>query len=346
MLTQARHASLGQMLANIAHQWRQPLTELNLTIYNMKRSVGDLQKIDEYFIQSKEIIKSMSNTIDDFTNFFTPDREVKTFEIKLSINEAVKLLDENGTVVQTTTTDADGHYDFTIRIPGAYMVEFPSDHYYTQKGTAGVDEDSNVGGLENRTGLIEMDWGDNNMTIDAGITPTAHIGDYFWIDSNQNGIQDADEKPVVGAIVELLDENGEPVLDGEGNPRVVITDENGKYGFDVPAGEKYLVRFVIPQKYLDEGYIFTSDNAAGDESDSDVDNSGVVTASVNAVAGSNNITLDAGIHCGCENVASDGADTLRTNSMLLMMFLTLISGFLLVRRKEFAEYGKDGLIAD
>jgi len=94
MLTQARHASLGQMLANIAHQWRQPLTELNLTIYNMKRSVGDLQKIDDYFIQSKEIIKSMSNTIDDFTNFFTPDREVKTFAVELSINEAVKLLDE------------------------------------------------------------------------------------------------------------------------------------------------------------------------------------------------------------------------------------------------------------
>ena len=94
MLTQARHATLGQMLANIAHQWRQPLTELNLNLYNMKRSVGDLQKIDEYFLQSKEIIKSMSNTIEDFTNFFTPDRIVKTFDISVSIHEAVKLLDE------------------------------------------------------------------------------------------------------------------------------------------------------------------------------------------------------------------------------------------------------------
>ncbi len=94
MLTQARHASLGQMLANIAHQWRQPLTELNLTVYNMKRSVGDLAKIDEYFSQSKDIIKSMSNTINDFTNFFTPDREVKSFNVCESISEAVKLLDE------------------------------------------------------------------------------------------------------------------------------------------------------------------------------------------------------------------------------------------------------------
>ena len=94
MLTQARHASLGQMLANIAHQWRQPLTELSLTVYNMKRSVGDLEKIDEYYAQSKDIIKSMSNTIDDFTNFFTPEREVKSFNVCESINEAVKLLDE------------------------------------------------------------------------------------------------------------------------------------------------------------------------------------------------------------------------------------------------------------
>lgn len=94
MLTQARHASLGQMLANIAHQWRQPLTELNLNLYNMKRSIGNLERMEEHFSASKEIIKSMSNTIEDFTNFFTPDREVKTFSIELSIQEAVKLLDE------------------------------------------------------------------------------------------------------------------------------------------------------------------------------------------------------------------------------------------------------------
>ncbi len=39
---QSRMASLGQMLANIAHQWRQPLTELSLTMYNIKKKCKKL----------------------------------------------------------------------------------------------------------------------------------------------------------------------------------------------------------------------------------------------------------------------------------------------------------------
>ena len=91
---QSRMASLGQMLANIAHQWRQPLTELNLTLFNMKKASihNNEKKVDELYKESKTLISSMSSTIDDFTNFFKPQKEKKSFEIKDAINEALIIL--------------------------------------------------------------------------------------------------------------------------------------------------------------------------------------------------------------------------------------------------------------
>ncbi len=90
----SRMASLGQMLANIAHQWRQPLTELNLTLFNMKKASinNNEKKVDELYKESKTLIASMSSTIEDFTNFFNPQKEKKSFEIKDAINEALVIL--------------------------------------------------------------------------------------------------------------------------------------------------------------------------------------------------------------------------------------------------------------
>ena len=93
MFWQSRLASLGQMLSNIAHQWRQPLTELNLTIYNMKKDalIDKKDEVKTYYEESKEIIKNMSNTIEDFTNFFNPKKEKTLFSLKSSIKEAISI---------------------------------------------------------------------------------------------------------------------------------------------------------------------------------------------------------------------------------------------------------------
>ncbi|WP_324170669.1 PAS domain-containing sensor histidine kinase [Sulfurimonas sp.] len=94
MFWQSRLASLGQMLANIAHQWRQPLTELNLSNFNMKKSAlnNDEEEFLEYYRESKSIINNMSKTIDDFTNFFRPHKEKHPFNVSDSINESLSLL--------------------------------------------------------------------------------------------------------------------------------------------------------------------------------------------------------------------------------------------------------------
>ena len=96
MFWQSRLASLGQMLANIAHQWRQPLTQLTLNIYNMKKSFQNKNEKDaiQFYDETKKDIQNMSNTIDDFTNFFKPEKEKKYFSLNKSIEEAISILDK------------------------------------------------------------------------------------------------------------------------------------------------------------------------------------------------------------------------------------------------------------
>ena len=91
---QSRMASLGQMIGNIAHQWRQPLTELNLTLFNMKKASvqNNEKKVEELYKESKLLISNMSATIEDFSNFFNPQKEKKSFEIKEAVNEALMIL--------------------------------------------------------------------------------------------------------------------------------------------------------------------------------------------------------------------------------------------------------------
>jgi PAS domain S-box-containing protein len=95
MFWQSRHASLGQMLANIAHQWRQPLTELSLAMFSIKKAVQNDNRDDvtKFYDESKNIIKNMSDTIDDFSNFFTPQKEKYYFNISDSIGESIRLLE-------------------------------------------------------------------------------------------------------------------------------------------------------------------------------------------------------------------------------------------------------------
>jgi len=108
---QSRLASLGQMLANIAHQWRQPLTQLSLTTFNMKKSSlqNNNENVIKFYSETKDIIQNMSNTIDDFTNFFKPEKQKKYFYLKHSVNESItilrRILKKENILVQTKFTD-------------------------------------------------------------------------------------------------------------------------------------------------------------------------------------------------------------------------------------------------
>jgi PAS domain S-box-containing protein len=97
MLHQNRLAQMGEMLNMIAHQWRQPLN--NLSVINqtliLKHKIGKLDQdiFEEFSKSSKSQIKQMSQTIDDFSNFFKPDKEKTNFFIHNSVKKAIGILE-------------------------------------------------------------------------------------------------------------------------------------------------------------------------------------------------------------------------------------------------------------
>ena len=91
-----RFAVMGEMINNIAHQWRQPLNTLGLVVQQVPLYYGtdefSLEFLQRNAARSMELIQSMSHTIDDFRNFFSSDKEVVAFEINQVITRTLSLV--------------------------------------------------------------------------------------------------------------------------------------------------------------------------------------------------------------------------------------------------------------
>ena len=99
LLMQCRMASIGQMMAAIAHQWRQPLMNINAILLNIDRAIEN-QPLDQRYLHTKideiaSITTHMSQTIEDFRNLFNPKQEKITFFLHESIDEVIMLLKNN-----------------------------------------------------------------------------------------------------------------------------------------------------------------------------------------------------------------------------------------------------------
>jgi len=96
LVEKSRFIALGEMISNIAHQWRQPLCELSSILMNVKfkHSLGVL---DTNLMQKKSdeatvLIEYMSHTIDDFRNFFMPKKEKETFFLRDIMNSVMTII--------------------------------------------------------------------------------------------------------------------------------------------------------------------------------------------------------------------------------------------------------------
>jgi PAS domain S-box-containing protein len=97
LLSQSRQAAMGEMISNIAHQWRQPLNALGLTVQQLLLyyDLGELtREFLEYNVNSSmELIQHMSRTIDDFRNYFRPEKEKIEFKAHEAIANTLSLLE-------------------------------------------------------------------------------------------------------------------------------------------------------------------------------------------------------------------------------------------------------------
>ncbi|WP_435748394.1 SdrD B-like domain-containing protein [Microbacterium sp. PMB16] len=202
--------------------------------------------------------------------------------------------DLNGNAVPPVRTDDDGHYVFDNLPPGTYTVSFtetPAGLQFTRQG-AGDDAtgDSNpesdgvtppfvLGPAGDNTGSVVAGDGTSvaqriDRTIDAGLIPLLAVGDFVWIDKDRDGRQDADETPVEGVTVALLNADGSPARDANGDPVATVqTDADGHYVFDGLAPGDYRVRF----SDWPDGYHPTRQSAPGSSSvdDSNPDVTGI-----------------------------------------------------------------------
>lgn len=92
----ARLAAMGEMIGAIAHQWRQPLATIGATIQSI-RMAWERQRLDGAFMERVEAdaqkqLYYMSDTIEEFRNFFKPEKEIECFVVSEKLNDVVLLV--------------------------------------------------------------------------------------------------------------------------------------------------------------------------------------------------------------------------------------------------------------
>jgi len=96
LVQRSKMADMGDMLSMIAHQWRQPLNQMSYVLMNIE-SVCEDEKVDKKYVALKikegtELLEFMSITIDDFKNYFRPDKEKEFVLVSEIIKTSVALI--------------------------------------------------------------------------------------------------------------------------------------------------------------------------------------------------------------------------------------------------------------
>jgi len=99
LILQSRQAAMGEMIGNIAHQWRQPLTAISLLIQDLGECYvyGDFSKeyLDTTISNALHVIQHMSQTIDDFRSFFKREKEKQAFSVREVVDRSLSFIESS-----------------------------------------------------------------------------------------------------------------------------------------------------------------------------------------------------------------------------------------------------------
>ena len=96
LIQQNKFVSMGEMIADIAHQWRQPLNLMGLILQKMDiystKEILEKKTLKKMTKEAMFLLNEMSQTIDDFRNFFSPNKRKEDFNIKEAIDKSSYIL--------------------------------------------------------------------------------------------------------------------------------------------------------------------------------------------------------------------------------------------------------------
>ena len=176
------------------------------------------------------------------------------------------------------TIDANSENGGNLRVGGAW--------YYTYR--VRINNSVNSDAIRNVAIAIGPGASVTNSITDS---LRASIGDTVWLDADGDGIQDANEAPVAGIVVSLVDANGNLVLNDKDIPYQVATDEKGNYLFKGVRPGTYQVVFDLPPYYT----ATTKDAGSDDAADSDADPATGATDFFTLRGGEVKLDVDAGL---------------------------------------------------
>ena len=168
----------------------------------------------------------------------------------------VQLLDKDGKVITTTTTDKDGKYSFEHLPDGTYSVKVVKDGALTDTDQTG-DPDNK---LDNASEPITLD--EKNPTkgdVDFGYVPNNTITGTVYRDDNRDKTINGDEPGLERVSVQLLDENGKVL-------QTLDTDADGNYAFQHLPDGKYTVKVVRSSSIKDYDQTEDPDSTVDDTS--------------------------------------------------------------------------------